>query len=143
MFIGEYTISMDAKGRIAVPAKFRTLLNTQGVITRGLDKSLFLYTKQEWEEIAKKLAALPLAQANSRAFARLMLAGAWDIEIDGQGRIIIPEYLRKFANLSKKVVAAGLYNRIEIWDEESWNDYKKNTEKESNAIAEALEELGV
>src|SRR3989344_6726842 len=143
MFIGEYTISMDAKGRIAVPAKFRHLLNTQGVITRGLDKSLFLYTKPEWEAIAGKLAALPLAQANSRAFARLMLAGAWDIEIDGQGRIIIPEYLRKFANLSRKVVAAGLYNRIEIWDEEAWTDYKKNTEKESENIAEALGELGV
>jgi len=143
MFIGEYTISMDAKGRIAVPAKFRHLLNTQGVITRGLDKSLFLYTKPEWETIAGKLAALPLAQANSRAFARLMLAGAWDIEIDGQGRIIIPEYLRKFANLSRKVVAAGLYNRIEIWDEEAWTDYKKNTEKESENIAEALGALGV
>ncbi len=143
MFIGEYTISMDEKGRIAVPAKFRSLLNTQAVITRGLDQSLFIYPKSEWETIAAKLAGLPLSQANSRAFARLMLAGAWDIEIDGQGRVIIPEYLRKFANLSKKVVAAGLYNRIELWDEEAWTNYKANTEKESTAIAEALGELGV
>ncbi len=143
MFIGEYTISMDAKGRIAVPAKFRTQLNSAAVITRGLDKSLFIYTKEEWETIAGKLATLPLSKANSRAFARLMLAGAWDLEIDKQGRIIIPEYLRKFASLSKKVVAAGLYNRIEIWDEESWVGYKTSTERESTAIAEGLGELGV
>ncbi len=143
MFIGEYTISMDEKGRIAVPAKFRSLLKQEAVITRGLDQSLFIYPKSEWEVIAAKLASLPLSQANSRAFARLMLAGAWDIEIDGQGRVIVPEYLRKFANLTKKVVAAGLYNRIELWDEEAWTNYKANTEKESNQIAEALGELGV
>lgn len=143
MFIGEYTVSMDAKGRIAVPAKFRSLLTSTAVVTRGLDKSLFFYPKQEWEQIAGKLAALPLAKANSRAFARLMLAGAWDMELDKQGRMMIPEYLRKFASLSKKVVIAGLYNRVEIWDEQAWNVYKANTEKESNAIAEGLGELGV
>lgn len=143
MFIGEYTISMDAKGRIAVPAKFRSMLNTTAVVTRGLDKSLFLYTKSEWEAIAGKLAALPLSKANSRAFARLMLAGAYDAELDKQGRMMVPEYLRKFASLSKKVVIAGLYNRIEIWDEQAWVDYKKETERESNAIAEGLGELGV
>ena len=90
MFIGEYTISMDAKGRIAVPAKFRALLNSAAVVTRGLDQSLFLYPKHEWEIIATKLAALPLSKANSRAFSRLMLAGAWDIELDKQGRVMIP-----------------------------------------------------
>lgn len=143
MFIGEYTISMDAKGRIAVPAKFRTLLNTEAVVTRGLDKSLFLYTKSEWQAIASKLAALPLSKANSRAFARLMLAGAYDAELDKQGRMMIPEYLRKFASLGKKIVVAGLYNRIEIWDAEAWEAYKKTTENESTSIAEALGELGV
>jgi len=143
MFIGEYTISMDAKGRIAVPSKFRSLLNASAVVTRGLDKSLFLFTKVEWEKIAGKLASLPMTQANSRAFARLMLAGAFDVELDAQGRIIIPEYLRKFGNLTKKVVVAGLYNRIEIWDSESWEAYKKTTEQESNTIAEGLGELGV
>jgi MraZ protein len=143
MFIGEYTISMDAKGRIAVPAKFRAMLNTEAVVTRGLDKSLFLYTKSEWETIASKLAALPLSKANSRAFARLMLAGAFDAELDKQGRMMIPEYLRKFAQLGKKVVIAGLYNRIEIWDAEAWEAYKMTTEKESTAIAEGLGELGV
>lgn len=143
MFIGEYTISMDVKGRIAVPAKFRSHLNTAAVVTRGLDQSLFIYPRKEWEEIAAKLAALPLSKAGSRAFARLMLAGAWDIELDKQGRIMIPEYLRKFANLSKKIVAAGLYDRIEIWDEQAWTEYKRNTERESTKIAEELGELGV
>ncbi len=143
MFIGEYTISMDAKGRIAIPAKFRSLLNQLAVVTRGLDQSLFLYPKKEWETIAGKIAALPLTNANSRAFSRLMLAGAFDAELDGQGRMIIPDYLRKFANLSKRIVVAGLYNRIEIWDEAAWIVYKKNTEAESTSIAEQLGELGV
>ena len=143
MFIGEYSLSMDNKGRCAVPAKFRARLGAGAVLTRGLDKSLFLYPKEQWEQIAGKLAALPISQANSRAFARLMLAGAWDIEIDKQGRMAIPEYLRKFAGLTKKIVIAGLYDRLEIWDEEAWGAYKANTERESSSIAEALGELGV
>ncbi len=143
MFIGEYTVSMDAKGRVAVPAKFRSLLNTAAVITRGLDQSLFLYPRKEWEAIASKLSNLPLSKANSRAFSRLMLAGAWDVELDKQGRMMVPEYLRKFASLSKKVVIAGLYNRIEIWDEAAWQAYKASTERESTSIAEGLGELGV
>ena len=143
MFIGEHSLSMDMKGRIAVPIKFRSLLNAGAVVTKGLDKSLFIYTKTEWMKLAEKLSQLPLADANSRAFMRLMLAGAWDAEMDKQGRIIIPDYLRKFANLSKKVVIAGLFNRLEIWDEEAWDAYKAGTERESTAIAEALGEMGV
>lgn len=134
---------MDSKGRIAIPAKFRQLFNGGAVVTRGLDKSLFLYTKVEWEKIAVKLAALPLTKSDSRAFARLMLAGAFDFDIDKQGRMIIPENLRKFANLAKKVAVAGLYNRVEIWNEENWESYKQNTEAASNTIAEGLAELGV
>ncbi len=143
MFIGEYTVSMDAKGRIAIPAKFRAQLNAAAVVTRGLDQSLFLYPKTGWEAMAAKISALPLTQANSRAFARLMLAGAYDAELDKQGRMMVPDYLRKFAGLSKRIVIAGLYNRIEIWDEQAWMDYKRNTERESTAIAEKLGELGV
>src|SRR6185503_7926694 len=124
MFIGEYSLSMDNKGRMAVPAKFRQTLGSGAVLTRGLDKSLFLYPKKQWEGIALKLAALPISQANSRAFSRLMLAGAFDVEIDKQGRMIIPDYLRKFAGLTKKVVMAGLYDRLEIWDEATWAQYK-------------------
>lgn len=143
MFIGEYSLSMDNKGRMAVPAKFRATLGSGAVLTRGLDNSLFLYPKKQWDEIAGKLSKLPISQANSRAFARLMLAGAWDVEIDKQGRMMVPEYLRKFAGITKKVVVAGLYDRLEIWNEETWNEYKSNTEQESSNIAEALGELGV
>jgi MraZ protein len=143
MFIGEYNHNLDDKGRVAVPAKFRATLKGGAVVTRGLDNCLFLYTKKEWQELAGKLAKLPISKSNTRAFARLMLAGAMDVDFDNQGRIMLPEYLRKFAGLKKNLIIAGLYDRLEIWDEAAWNKYKKGTEKKSTAIAEALGELGV
>ncbi len=143
MFIGEYSHNVDDKGRMAIPAKFRRELNKGAVVTRGLDNCLFLYTKTEWEKLAEKLAALPISQSNTRAFSRLMLAGAMDVELDKQGRVILPEYLRTFAGIKKSLVIAGLYNRLEIWDTEVWNKYKNQTEAESGAIAERMGELGV
>lgn len=143
MFIGEYQASLDEKSRIAVPAKFRPLLKKKVVVTRGLDHSLFLYTLEEWKKLAEKLASLPISTSNTRAFSRLMLAGAMDFEIDKQGRITLPGYLKDFAKMHKKVVFAGLYNRVEIWSEELWTAYKKQTEKDSNEIAEQLGSLGV
>jgi MraZ protein len=143
MFIGEYSHNLDEKGRLAIPVKFRNEVKKGAVVTRGLDNCLFLYTKTEWEKLAEKLAALPISQANSRAFARLMLAGAMDVEVDKQGRVILPEYLRRFAGLKKEVVLAGLYNRVEIWDSGAWESYKGQTEKESGNIAERMAELGV
>jgi MraZ protein len=143
MFIGEYQASIDDKGRVSIPSKFRSQLNSQVVVTRGLDNSLFLYNMDEWKKLAEKLASLPISTANTRAFSRLMLAGAMDCEVDKQGRIILPGYLKEFAKISKKVVVAGLYNRIEIWSEELWTAYKAQTEKESNNIAEQLGSLGV
>lgn len=145
MFLGEYNHTIDDKGRVAVPAKFRKQLSKGAVVTRGLDNCLFLYPISEWEILAEKLSKLPMSQANSRAFVRLMLAGAMDVELDSQGRIVLPEYLRQYAsiNTSKKVVVAGLYNRLELWDEEKWNGYKSNTEKDSTDIAEKLGELGI
>jgi len=142
MFVGQYTHNIDSKGRLAVPAKFRAELK-KAVVTKGLDNCLFLYPQKEWNELAGKLAALPISKSNTRAFARLMLAGAMDVEVDSQGRIVLPDYLRSFAKLSKKVIVAGLYNRLEIWDEASWNKYKDQTEKNSTDIAEALDGLGV
>jgi len=143
MFIGEYSYSIDAKGRLAIPAKFRVALEGGAVITRGLDNCLFVYSKEEWEVLAQKLANLPISQANSRAFARLMLAGAMDVELDSQGRAVLPDYLRKFAGLKKKAVITGLYNRLEIWDEDAWTKYKTQTEEASLDIAEKMSELGV
>ncbi|MFC1613569.1 division/cell wall cluster transcriptional repressor MraZ, partial [Patescibacteria group bacterium] len=138
MFIGEYNHNIDDKGRLAVPAKFRSALKKGAVVTRGIDNCLFLYTQEEWNKLAKKLADLPISQANTRAFARLMLAGAMDVSLDKQGRIILPDYLRKYAGMGKKLVIAGLYNRLEIWDEKKWEVYKKGTEKASEKIAEQL-----
>lgn len=143
MFIGEYNYSVDSKGRLAIPAKFRSALKSGAVVTRGLDNCLFVYTKTEWTVLAQKLATLPISQANSRAFSRLMLAGAMDVKLDSQGRVMLPDYLRQYSSVKKKVVITGLFNRLEIWDESKWNTYKNRTEKDSNDIAEQLGELGV
>ena len=143
MFIGEYTHNLDEKGRLAIPKKFRSALTKGAVVTRGLDNCLFLYTKAEWQKLAEKLSSLPFAQANTRAFARLMLAGAMDVTIDKQGRVTLPEYLRSFGSLKKSVVVAGLYNRLELWDEKTWKTYTSKNEAASNSIAEQMAELGV
>ena len=143
MLLGEYKHNLDTKGRLAVPSKFREKLLTGAIITRGLDNCLFVFANKEWELLAQKLIALPLSQANSRAFVRLMLAGASDVFLDSQGRILIPDYLRNYAGLKKETVVAGLYNRIEIWDKESWEKYKQKTESASEEIAEKLGELGI
>jgi MraZ protein len=143
MFIGEYKITIDDKGRVAVPVKFRGALAQGAVVTRGLDTSLFLLPLEEWGKLANKIANLPLGQANSRAFARFMLAGAMDIEIDAQGRFVIPEYLRTFAGLKKAAVIVGVESRLEIWDEEVWTAYAKKAEAESGAIAEQLGTMGI
>lgn len=143
MFIGEYKHTIDEKGRLAIPVKFRQDLARGAVVTRGLDASLFLFPKEEWDKLAEKLAGLPLGQSNSRAFARLMLAGAMDVDVDKQGRLVVPEYLRRYAGIAKNVVVAGLYNRLELWDTERWEAYKVQTEAEAGNIAEKLGELGV
>ena len=143
MFIGEYSHSVDEKKRLAVPSKFRGELKNKVVVTRGLDKCLFIYTMKAWEELASKLGTLPVGEAGTRSFTRLMLAGAVDVDVDKQGRILIPDYLKEYAGLAKNVVIAGLYNRLEIWDEKKWADYKKNAEKNSDEIAEQLGKLGV
>jgi len=143
MFLGEYTYTIDEKKRLSIPPKFRRMLGKKAVITRGLDNCLFLYPVKEWEKLAKKLSQLPLSQADARGFVRIMLAGAMEVDLDKLGRILIPDYLKKYASLGKKAVVAGLYNRIEIWDENKWNIYKQKTEKEAGDIAERLKELGV
>ena len=143
MFIGEYQHSIDPKKRLAVPSKFRSELKNRVVVTRGLDKCLFVYPMKTWEEIAGKLGSMPVGEASTRSFVRLMLAGATDCEIDQQGRILVPDYLKEYAGLDKNVMIAGLFNRLEIWDEKKWNEYKKNAEKNSDEIAEQLGKLGV
>lgn len=143
MFIGEYKHTIDDKGRIAVPVKFRDDLAHGAVVTRGLDSSLFLLPSEEWGKLTDKLASLPLGQANSRAFARLMLAGAMDAMLDKQGRFIIPEYLRQYAGLRKNIVIVGVNTRLELWDEEAWMAYSAKTQADAGAIAEQMGGLGI
>ncbi len=143
MFIGEYQHSIDPKKRLAVPSKFRSELKNKVVVTRGLDKCLFVYPMKAWEEIAGKLGSMPVGEAATRSFVRLMLAGATDCEIDKQGRVLVPDYLKEYAGLDKNVIIAGLFNRLEIWDEKKWTEYKKHAEKNTDEIAEQLGKLGV
>ena len=143
MFIGEYSYTIDEKKRLAIPTKFRQLLGKKTVITRGLDNCLFLYPTKEWQNLATKLSKLPLSQADARGFARLMLTGAMEANLDNLGRILVPDFLKGYAGLKKKVVIAGVYNRIEVWDEIKWQEYKKKTEMAVGDIAERLKELGV
>lgn len=143
MFIGEYKYNLDSKNRLAVPSKFRDLFKEGAVITKGLDNCLFIYTSKEWGKLVDKLSSLPISQAKSRAFSRLMLAGAMDVNLDAQGRVILPDYLKQFAGLNKKVILAGLYNRLEVWDEKMWSKYQRTSERDSNEIAEGLGGLGI
>lgn len=143
MLIGEYLHTIDGKKRLAVPAKLRDKIGKKAVITRGLDNCLFLYPLKEWEALAEKLSKLPVGQSNTRSFIRLMLAGASEVEADSLGRILIPEYLKNYAELKKDIVIAGLYNRLEIWDKEKWNGYKESAGRNTEEIAEKLGELGV
>lgn len=143
MFIGEYTHNIDEKGRLQVPVKFRSKLSDGAVITRGLDSCLFLYTKEEWQKIAEKVSTLPMSNAKARSFARLLLAGAMEVEFDKTGRIIIPAFLRQYAGLKKSAILAGLWGKIEIWSEEKWRTYQSNAEKEAEENISELEDLGI
>lgn len=143
MLIGEYKHTIDAKKRISLPAKFRRELGKKAVITRGLDKCLFVYSLEEWKKVAETLSGLSTGQADSRNFGRLMLAGAVDVEIDSLGRILIPDYLKDYAELKEKAVVAGVYKRIEIWNEKRWEEFKAGVEEKADLLAEKLGELGV
>ena len=143
MFIGEYIHSIDNKKRLAIPARFRKEFGEKAILTRGLDNCLFLYPLQEWQRFSEKLGQLSMGQANTRSFARLMLAGASEVDFDNLGRILIPDYLKNYADLKKKIIVAGVLNRLEIWDREKWEKYKEEIEKNTDAIAEKLGELGL
>jgi len=143
MFIGEYSHTIDSKKRLAVPSKFRNELGNKAVVTRGLDKCLFIYPLKAWKDLAQKLGTLPVGEAGTRSFIRLMLAGATDVDVDRQGRILLPDYLKGYAALKKSVTIAGLYNRLEIWDEKKWSVYKSRAEKNTDEIAEQLGKLGI
>jgi len=143
MFIGEYSHSIDQKGRMAIPAKMRGKLSDGAVVTKGMDNCLFVYPRIEWEKLAEKLANLPISDNKARAYARSVLAGAMELEFDKLGRVLIPGYLREFANLGNSVTVAGLYNRIEIWNEKAWKEYKLEADNQSDEINDHLASLGI
>jgi MraZ protein len=143
MLIGEYTHTIDTKKRVALPAKFRKELGKKLVATQGLDGCLFLYPVSEWEKISEKIANMGMAQADTRGFNRFILSGAVEVEPDSLGRILIPEFLCKFAGLKQKVIFAGVHNRVEIWDERRWTDYKKKINSQADMMAEKLGETGM
>jgi len=143
MFLGEYKHIIDEKGRIFIPTKFHAQLKAGAVLTRGLDNCLFLLPIKDWEILAAKIKALPLTQSNSRAFSRLMLAGASEAKLDSQGRMLVTDFLKQFAHIEKNIVIVGVYDRLEIWEESAWEKYKQQTEKDSNEIAENLTNLGI
>jgi len=143
MLIGEYKHNLDPKKRLSIPSKFRKELGEGAVLTRGLDNCLFVFPLQSWKPFAEMLAGLSMAKKDTRSFSRLFLSGAVEVEFDSLGRILIPDVLKKYAFLSKSVVVAGLFNRLEVWDEERWNKYRANLERNSDEIAEKLGELGI
>ena len=146
MLIGEYTHSQDDKKRISLPAKFKKEIGKKVVITHGLDNCLFMFGIKEWVKISEKLGSLSMGQASSRGFNRMFLGGAVEVDVDSVGRILIPDFLREHAGLSDKVgkvVFTGVYNKVEIWDELRWKNYKVENLKHVDDIAEKLGEVGV
>ncbi|KKT41137.1 cell division/cell wall cluster transcriptional repressor MraZ [Candidatus Giovannonibacteria bacterium RIFCSPHIGHO2_02_43_13] len=143
MLIGEYLHTIDNKNRLSVPSKFRKELGKTVILTRGLDKCLFLYPVAEWKVLADKLAKLPLGKSDTRSFVRTMIAGATDIEIDALGRILLPDYLKVYGNLKEAAMVVGLYKRVEIWSPELWQTYSENASNSVEKVAEKLGEAGL
>lgn len=140
MFMGEYTHSIDIKGRVIVPAKFRDDLGEHFVVTKGLDGCLFVYDNKEWAAFEEKLKTLPLTNKEARAFVRFFLAGAATVEVDKQGRILLPNVLREFAKLDKEAVLVGVGSRVEIWSKENWEETADFDDVDE--IAEHMQNLG-
>ncbi|WIV11249.1 division/cell wall cluster transcriptional repressor MraZ [Proteiniborus sp. MB09-C3] len=143
MFIGEYQHSLDSKGRLIVPSKFRDDLGDIFIITKGLDNCLFVYPKSEWKILEEKLKLLPLTRKDARAFVRFFFSGATECELDKQGRILIPGNLREHCKIDKEAVIIGVSNRVEIWSKEEWDLYNDDENLSYESIAEKMAELGI
>ena len=141
MFMGEYNHTIDIKGRLIVPSKFREVLGEEFVVTKGLDGCLFVYPNEEWKAFEDKLRLLPLTNKDARKFTRFFLAGAATVEVDKQGRILVPSVLREFAQLEKEVVLVGVSGRIEIWNKTNWDE--STAFDDMDEIAEHMAELGL
>ncbi len=144
MLIGEYTHTIDDKNRVSLPSKFRSIIGKKMVITPGLDQCLFVFSSAEWQKIASKLSEnASMLSSDMRSFTRYMFGGASEVEVDSIGRILVPDFLRERADLKSKVVMIGVQNRLEIWNEKSWDQYKRQVEKQADGLAEKLSGLGI
>ena len=143
MLMGEYIQTVDAKGRVIMPADFRSEIGESFILTKGLDNCLFVYSQEEWERLSAKLRQLPLAKTEARAFVRFFFAGARSQECDRQGRFLIPANLRQYALLEKDVVLIGVSSRIEVWSKAEWLKYSEGINPSVSDIAETLADLGI
>lgn len=141
MFLGEYAHTIDDKGRLTLPARFRAELAAGLVVTRGIDKCLSVYPMAEWQRVSERISALPMTDPQAREFRRLLFAGATDAELDKQGRVLLPQYLREYAGLTSNVIVAGLNTHLEIWGPEAWNAIRANFD--SGVTAEYWAQLGI
>ena len=142
MFIGEYQHALDSKNRMIVPSKLREELGNKFVITKGLDRCLYAYPQDEWKNLEEKMKTLPLTNRDARSFVRFFFAGACEIEMDKQGRGLIPQNLKEYAGIEKEIVSIGVLTRVEIWSKEKWQEYNdSNVDFES--IAEKMSDLGI
>ena len=142
MFIGEYQHALDIKNRMIVPSKLREELGNKFVITKGLDGCLYAYPLTEWKILEEKLKTLPLTNKDARAFVRFFFAGACEVEMDKQGRGLIPQNLKEYAGIEKDIVSIGVLARVEIWSKEKWNNYN-DSNLDFDSIAEKMSELGI
>lgn len=143
MFIGEHIHTLDTKKRLSLPSKFRKELGKTIVLTKGLDGCLFVYSLKEWKKFSDKLSELSMGKGDTRLFTRNFLGRAVDVDIDSAGRILIPDFLKDTAHLQTKVVVIGVGNRVELWDEERWQAYQEILDKNTDAVAEKLGEIGM
>lgn len=143
MLIGQYNHTLDDKNRVSLPSKFRKELGQSVIVTKGLDQCLFVYSAKEWKTFIEQLRQLSLGQNESRSFLRLMLGGAAEVEIDKSGRILVPDHLKAYANLATRVVVAGISSRVELWNEDSWQEYTTRVESQADALAQHLGQIGM
>lgn len=140
LILGEYPYSLDNKGRLIIPPKFRDFLGESFIITKGLDGCLFVFPQEEWINFEKKLVGLPISDKDARAFSRFFFAGATECTLDKQGRVMLPAVLREFAHLEKTAIVVGVTTRIEIWDEAHWKSY---TDIDDSAFEDRMADLGI
>ena len=143
VFLGTYFHTVDERNRLSIPKKFRDELGFKAILTRGLDGCLFLYNLEIWEGIVERIRQTPLTKSDARSFARHVLSGAMEVEIDRLGRVIIPSYLKEFAAIEKDIAVLAVGERIEIWSKQQWGNYSKDLAKRSDEVAERLSESGI